>query len=150
VSLVETLPNPISETLTASGIPPADLLIAIAFDLNERSHICQRWVCATRTMVAVIEADGDVTKVIRTCQLSSIQDAKTETLVGCGALVLYSGTDTIEVARYTTMYAARMTGAARVLSALAKAAEPNSSRAKPSSTLTAVGQVSTNQRKTTR
>ena len=123
MSLVEPLPTPISDVIAAAGMPLADLLIAIAFDLSERSHICQRWVCATRTTVAVIEADGDTAKVIRTCEMTSIQDAKTETLVGCGALVLYSGTDTIEVARYTTMYAARMTGAARVLSALAKEKE---------------------------
>ncbi|MFM2222910.1 MAG: hypothetical protein RLZZ78_1167, partial [Armatimonadota bacterium] len=123
MSLVEPLPTPITDTLTASGIAPADLLIAIAFDLNERSHICQRWVCATRTTVIVIEAAGTTGTVLRTCDIASIRDAKTETLVGCGALVLHSGTDTVEVARYTTMYAARMTGAARVLSALAKEAE---------------------------
>ncbi|MFM7188258.1 MAG: ABC transporter ATP-binding protein [Armatimonadota bacterium] len=120
MSLVEPVPTPISDVLTAAGMPLADLLVAIAFDLNERSHICQRWVCATRTAVAVIESTGDAPTIIRKCELNSIRDAKTETLVGCGALVLYSGTDIIEVARYTTMYAARMTGAARVLSALAK------------------------------
>ena len=123
MSLVEPFPTPIVDALSASGISSADLLIGIAFDLNERSHICQRWICATRTTVIVYEADGDATKVVRTCDIASIRDAKTETLVGCGALVLSSGTDTIEIARYTTMYAARMTGAARVLSALAKASE---------------------------
>jgi hypothetical protein len=70
---------------------------------------------------------GDAAHVDLELPLAEIQSARTETLVGGGALIAARGTDTVEIVRFTTPLHGRMGSVARTLDALAKDEEPPAS-----------------------
>lgn len=123
MSLVEAFPPNIASSLSADGIDHAALIVALKFDLDENSIVTDKWLFATQSTLYVVVSTHESSMIERTVPLGQVHDVKAETLVGCGALLVRTGTDTIEVARYTTMLAAKMTGAARVLKAVAKGLE---------------------------
>jgi len=89
-------------------------------DIGGDGTLGERWIVVDQDMVRVLTPNGTRAHVDLEVSLSDINGAKTENLVGGGALTVGKGSDTIELVRYTTPLAGRMSGVARMIEALAK------------------------------
>ena len=65
-------------------------------------------------------ADSGDARLDLTIPFGDIDGARTESLIGNGALVISKGTDTVELTRFTAPLAARMGDVARIIDAIAK------------------------------
>ena len=126
--LLEDLPQNIQNTLQKSrnGTGHEPLTVAVKTDIGPTGNMGERWVVVDTHAVRVLSANGDGgdAHLDLNIPLSEIASAKTENLVGGGALTLAKGADAVEVARYTQPLAGRMGSVARTIDALAKGDEP--------------------------
>jgi ATP-binding cassette subfamily B protein len=121
--LVEELPPAVEKTLreqrNGSGDEP--LTLTIKTDIGADGNLGERWVVVDKQMVRVLSPNGgEKAHLDLAVPLSEVSGARTDNLVGGGALTLARGLDTIELARFTTPLAGRMSGVARIIEALAK------------------------------
>ena len=119
MALVETLPD----TLETHGIAPSGedgWLLGVRSDVDRDGKLAESWILADRVSVRVVVIDNSGPNLLREVAVADLSGAKAENLVGGGALMVQTGSDTIQLARYTTPLAGRMAGAARILDALAK------------------------------
>lgn len=124
--LLEELPAPVDTALRAirNGSGDQPLSVAVRTDLDRSGTLADRWVVADSEALRVFATgEGDTARLEMTVPLEGVTGARTETLVGGGALVLSRGSDLVEVARYTTPLGGRMAGVARVLDAVAQGKE---------------------------
>ena len=126
--LLEELPQNIQNTLQTArnGTGDEPLTIAVKTDIGASGDMGERWVIVDKHAVRVLSANGDknAAHLDLAVPMSEIASAKTENLVGGGALTLSRGADAVEVARYTQPLAGRMGSVARAIDALAKGDEP--------------------------
>ena len=126
--LLEELPANVEKTLRASrnGTGDEPLTLVVKTDIAPDGQIGDRWIVVDAHMVRVLSENGDggAAHLDLAVPLTEIASAKTENLVGGGALTLARGTDAVEVARYTQPLAGRMGSVARTIEALAKGEEP--------------------------
>ncbi len=120
MALLETLPEALARAVeAATGTNPNDGIVAVRADLDPDGHLAERWVFADSQSVRVW-TDGGEPRELHVWSFEGVSAARTENLVGGGALLLERGSDLIEVARHTTPLAGRMAGVARLLDAVAK------------------------------
>ncbi len=130
MALLEELPAPVETTLKAhrNGTGGEPLDIAVKTDLGPDGNLGERWIVvdkhAVRVLTPGVNGHSGETHVDITVPLAEIRSARTDSLVGGGALVVDRGSDTVEIARFTTPLAGRMGDVARALDALAKNEEP--------------------------
>lgn len=123
MALVQELPTSVETTLKSqrNGHGDEPLTVAVKADITSGGNLGERWVIADRDAVRVFSPNGGETAHLDlTLPLSEITGARTENLVGGGALIASRGNDSVELARYTTPLAGKMAGAARLIEALAK------------------------------
>jgi ATP-binding cassette subfamily B protein len=132
--ILETPPDSVQEVLRLPrsgqerGYTPEPRLTLKA-DLDQNGQFGERWLVVDQTHLRVLqESPRGPAKVEMDLPLSDIQEAKTESLVGSGALrlVLRDG-QVREAVRYTLGAAPAFQAAARVLSAYVKEEEPSDS-----------------------
>lgn len=138
MALVEDLPPSVEATLRAEtqrpesnghgggedGAGAAEPVVAVKADIDASGNLGERWVVVDGDQVRVLTPNGTRAHVDLAVPLSEIKFARTENLVGGGALAVGKGTDQIELVRFTTPLQGRMGAAARVIEALAKNEEP--------------------------
>jgi ATP-binding cassette subfamily B protein len=123
MALVEELPSSVEATLKAqrNGSGDEPLTVAVKADITPDGSLGERWVVVDSAHVRVLSPNGDgQAHVDLTLPLSDVNSSRTENLVGGGALLVGRGSDTIELARYTTPLGGRMSSVARTIEALAK------------------------------
>ena len=121
--VVEEIPAGVEKTLTTerNGTAGEPLTAAVRVDIGINGAIGERWVIVDRNAVRVLSPNGaSGAHLDLTLPLSGIDGARTENLIGTGALLVSRGTDTVELARFTNPLAARMGDVARIIDALAK------------------------------
>nr|CAA9287729.1 Efflux ABC transporter, permease/ATP-binding protein [uncultured Armatimonadetes bacterium] len=124
--LIEELPPSVEATLRQErnghgDEPPA---LAVKADIGKDGNLGERWVVVDAEMVRVLTPNGTRAHVDVEVPLSDIAFARTENLVGGGALAVGKGTDAVELVRFTTPLQGRMGSVARTIEALAKDEEP--------------------------
>ena len=125
--LVEELPPSVASALKTArnGSGDLPLTVAIKADLASDGTLGERWVVADEKDIRVLSESGAQQIVLR---LAEIKGARTEQLVGGGALLAQKGSDVVELTRFTTPLAGNMAAVARALDAAAKGDEaPTSS-----------------------
>lgn len=126
-NLVEDLPTAVENVLRArrNGSGEEPLTATIQSDVGADGNLGERWVVIDREAVRVLSTNADPAAAHLDLEvpLSEISGAKTENLVGGGALTVSRGSDTVELTRYTSPLAGRMSGVARIIEALAKEEE---------------------------
>ena len=117
--LVEELPSPIESALKKlrNGSSELPLTVAIKADLGPDGSLGERWVVADSEFVRVLSGAGDQQIVL---PFSEIKSARTDQLVGGGALLAQKGSDVIELTRFTTPLAGNMAAVARAIEATAQ------------------------------
>ena len=130
MALVEEMPSSVAATVKAqrNGSGDNPLTVAVKADIGQNGDLGERWVVVDEQTVRVLSttANGttnEETRVDLTLPLSEVTSSRTENLVGGGALLVGRGTDSIELARYTTPLGGRMSSVARAIDALAKGNE---------------------------
>ena len=126
MALVEELPPSVEATLRSerNGSGDDPLAVAVKADIGGDGNLGERWVVVDAEKVRVLTPNGTKAHVDLSVPLSDIQFARTENLVGGGALTVGKGTDALELVRFTTPLTGRMGGVARTIEALAKNEEP--------------------------
>ena len=122
MALIEELPPLVEQTLRVhrNGTGDDPLTVAVRTDIAPDGQLGERWIVADAHAVRVLTpGDNGTMRLDLAVPLSEIRSARTETLVGGGALVVSRGSDTVEIARFTTPLAGRMGSVARTLDALA-------------------------------
>ncbi len=123
MAMLEELPASVETALKAqrNGHGSDPLTLAVKADINTSGVIGERWVTMDADAIRVYSPNGASSAHLDLSVLvSEITGAKTESLVGGGALTVSKGSDVIELARYTTPLSGRMAGVARVMEAIAK------------------------------
>jgi ATP-binding cassette subfamily B protein len=123
MALLEELPPDIEATLRTvrNGSSEDPLEVALPTDVGKDGLLTQRWVVLDREALHILTPNGNGHAHLElSLPLTEIRGATAETLVGGGALLVQKGSETLEVARYTTPLAGKMSGVARVIDALAK------------------------------
>ncbi|WP_395146489.1 ABC transporter ATP-binding protein [Armatimonas sp.] len=125
MAMLEELPASVEAALKAqrNGHGSDPLTLAVKADINTDGVIGERWVTMDAELIRVYSpngASGSAAHLDLSVLVSEITGAKTESLVGGGALTVSRGSDVIELARYTTPLGGRMAGVARVMEAIAK------------------------------
>ncbi|WP_309718719.1 ABC transporter ATP-binding protein [Armatimonas sp.] len=126
MAMLEELPASVEAALKAqrNGHGTDPLTLAVKADINTSGVIGERWVTMDADAIRVYSPNGASAAHLDLAVLvSEITGAKTESLVGGGALTVSKGSDVIELARYTTPLGGRMAGVARVMEAIAKGRE---------------------------
>ena len=121
--MLEEMPASVEAALQAqrNGHGSDPLTLAVKADINTDGVIGDRWVTMDADQIRVFSPNGAAAAHLDLAILvSDITGARTESLVGGGALTVSRGSDVIELARYTTPLEGRMAGVARVLEAVAK------------------------------
>lgn len=127
MALLEEMPASVDTTLkeVRNGTGDTPLNVAVKTDIAPDGSLGERWLVVDNYNVRVLTPNGGArAHVDLELPLSAIGSAKTENLVGGGSLTVAQGSDTIELVRFTTPLAGRMSGAARMIEALAKDEEP--------------------------
>ncbi len=124
--LLEEMPPSVDATLREerNGSGDTPLEVAVKADIGTDGNLGERWVVVDRDRVRVLTPNGVSAHVDLAVPLEDIQSARTENLVGGGALLVGKGTDIVELVRFTGPLAGRMSGVARTIEALAKSEEP--------------------------
>jgi len=123
MAMLEELPASVEAALKAqrNGHGTDPLTLAVKADINTSGVIGERWVTMDADAIRVYSPNGaSAAHLDLTIPVKEITGAKTEALVGGGALTVSKGSDVIELARYTTPLGGRMAGVARVMEAVAK------------------------------
>lgn len=117
--LVEELPSSIESALKSlrNGSGDLPLTVAIKADLASDGSLGERWVVADARFVRVLSGAGDQQIVL---PFSQIKSARTDQLVGGGALLAQKGSDLVELTRFTTPLAGNMAAVARAIEATAQ------------------------------
>ncbi len=132
--ILETPPSSVQETLKQTrdgqsrGYTPEPRL-TIKADLDRNGAFGERWLVVDQTHVRVLQASPNAPAPVELdLPLADIKEAKTERLVGSGALrlTLRDG-QVLEAVRYTLGAAPAFQAAARVLSAYIKDEDPSDS-----------------------
>ncbi len=132
--ILETPPDSVQETLKqprdgqSRGYTPEPRL-TIKADLDREGQFGERWLVVDQTHVRVLRASPNAPAPVELdIPISDIKEAKTESLVGNGALrlTLRDG-QVLEAVRYTLGAAPAFQAAARVLSAYIKDEDPSDS-----------------------
>lgn len=120
--LVEELNPSVDATLRAerNGHGDEALAVAVKADIDAEGKLGERWVVVDTETVRVLTPNGAEAQIDLSIPLSEIDFARTENLVGGGALSVGKGTDAIELVRFTPPLAGRMGGVARTIEALAR------------------------------
>jgi ATP-binding cassette subfamily B protein len=120
--LVEDLPSAVESALKTlrNGSGDQPLTVAIKADLAPDGSLGERWVVADDLFVRVLSGAGDQQIVL---PFSEIKSARTDQLVGGGALLAQKGSDLIELTRFTTPLAGNMAAVARAIEATAQGKE---------------------------
>jgi ATP-binding cassette subfamily B protein len=123
MALLEELPPSVETTLkeVRNGTGHLPLAAAVKADLGIDGMLGERWVVVDQDALRVLTPNGDErAHVDLEVPLGEIRGASTENLVGGGALTVARGSETLELVRYTSPLAGRMSGLARTIEALAK------------------------------
>jgi ATP-binding cassette subfamily B protein len=121
--VVETIPASIEQTLRSlrNGHGEEPLTAAVRSDIGADGLLRERWVIVDSETVRVFSPNGASGATLDlSMPIEEIDGAKTETLIGNGALLVSKGSDTVELTRFTGPLAARMGDVARIIDALAK------------------------------
>jgi len=117
------LPNGSSPKLNGNGsheaAPEPEIKLSLATDVTQTGEYGERWLIVDDVNVSVVSynADGKA-HVDLSRPISSLREARTESLVDSGALLLVEKTgDTVEALRYSTGLASVFAGAARAIKA---------------------------------
>jgi ATP-binding cassette subfamily B protein len=124
--LLEDLPAAVDHALKAqrNGAADSPLTLSVKTDLRADGTLGERWITLDADSVRVFSPNGDsAAHLDLSVPLGEIDGARTEQLVGGGALVVSRGSDLIEIARYTTPLGGTMGGVARTIEAAAKGEE---------------------------
>lgn len=124
--LVQELPPSVDAALREhrNGTSGEPLQIAVPTDIAADGALGERWVVVDSHALRVYSPNGATDAHLDlTLPLEDVSGASAESLVGGGALLVDRGSERIEVARYTTALAGRMSGVARTIDALAKGEE---------------------------
>jgi ATP-binding cassette subfamily B protein len=126
VSLTESLPKSLEESLAASNGHGDNLVIAVAADLH-RGGFGEEWLVVTRDRLLVFEPNGAATPAPRGCPhprldvpLSALKSPSTDSLVGGAALHATIDGETVELVRYTNARQNRFNRVAKYLGDVAK------------------------------
>ncbi|GAB4469169.1 MAG: ABC transporter ATP-binding protein [Armatimonadaceae bacterium] len=127
MALLQELPPDIESTLREhrNGTGDEPLAVALPTDIGADGRLGERWIVVDHHALRILTSNGNgKAHLDLSIPLSEIQGASAENLVGGGALVLKRGSESVEVARYTTASAGRMVSIARTVDALARGEEP--------------------------
>ena len=136
--LLEELPLGVLDALKnqRNGHGDTPLNVAVKADISEDGNLGERWITVDNDAIRVYgshishssnnsnNSNGNAkevhleTKLEIDLPLSKIKGAKTENLVGGGALYVQKGSDIVEVTRYSSPLAGRMSSVARTIEAL--------------------------------
>jgi ATP-binding cassette, subfamily B, bacterial len=117
--LLEELPKNITNALQDSRdgqlVPP--LSVAVKTDIDKNGKMGERWIVVDNEAIRVYSGKNgaDLEKNIA---IKDIKGAKTESLVGGGALYVQKGSDVIELVRYSSPLGGRMNSVSRTIEAL--------------------------------
>jgi ATP-binding cassette, subfamily B, bacterial len=126
MALLKELPPGVETALREhrNGTSGEPLRVALPTDIAADGTLGERWLVVDDHALRVYSPNGaEGARLDLAVPLAQIAGASAESLVGGGALVVERGSERVEVARYTTALAGRMSGVARTLDALAKGEE---------------------------
>jgi ATP-binding cassette subfamily B protein len=123
--LVEDLPEQVENALKDAGDGETERRIAFATDIREEGVFGEEWLVVTGKNLYVFSPNGGAKAEVRhALSLESIQEAKTDMLVGNGILEVRAGTEVVSVLRFSQAVVGKANAAARQITALAKGEEP--------------------------
>ncbi|MBV9848161.1 MAG: ATP-binding cassette domain-containing protein [Armatimonadetes bacterium] len=128
--LTETPPDSVQDTLRSLApdshdLPLPETRISLAGDIAPDGTFGERWLVVDRTHLRVLTLTGGHAHLDLELPLAQIKEARTDTLVGNGALSLITKDGrTLEALRYTVALAPAFGAAARALESYLKEEEP--------------------------
>ena len=93
---------------------PSPVEIAVMTDLTPSGRFGEEWLLVTAEHLRVYPSRDSMTPRLET-PMAAIDDAMTEGLIGCGALLLTRGSETIEALRYSNAHQKKFARIARYL-----------------------------------
>jgi ATP-binding cassette subfamily B protein len=122
--LKETLTESVEKAVDSAG-NGAEIQIAMASDIGQDGGFGEQWLVATEQEVMVFSPDGDEASLTQTLAVQDLQEVKTQSLVGCGALeATTGGGELVEILRYSNAYTVKFSAAAKWLNQTVKGEEP--------------------------
>jgi ATP-binding cassette, subfamily B, bacterial len=117
--LLEELPPHIADSLKTlrNGQSDTPLSVAIKTDIDKEGRLGERWIVVDNETIRVYSGSNG-SNLEKSLNIKDIEGAKTESLVGGGALYVQQGSDVIELVRYSSPLGGRMNSVSRTIEAL--------------------------------
>ncbi len=122
--LIETLPQPLEETLNADNGGEDNLVIAVAADLTLQGTFGEEWLVVTKDRLLVYAPDGAPNGEQPTPRvdvpLTELKSPRADSLIGGGALQATVNDEIVELIRYTNAKQRKFSRVAKYLGDVAK------------------------------